>query len=361
MREPYAHPVMPRANHDELARQNAVASIKIYMEDHVYPADKAVYERRVKPAFVRSNGRPPKDKHEVRKLMEREPTYQMWSSVARTLQEMLWDNVGACVERQLPDLIEKCRVTKPKGSLRLNPTLTIPRYNGAIDIHCMPGGYHADLTQDDVYAGALFDRGAHYYGVPIMGSPAHQVRDGAGGTWKQRTAQLCLGTIRRYYPNLRPKRILDVGCTIGGSTLAFCSAYPDAQVYGVDIAAPSLRYAHARAEAMANVVHFSQQNAEQLDFPDGSFDLVISHGLFHETSGKATRNILRECYRVLRPGGVTLHYDTQFSRGLDPHDSFMHDWDTYYNNEPFWGPLHETPVVTLMTEAGFKASDVHAC
>ena len=77
---------------------------------------------------------------------------------------------------------------------------------------------------------------------------------------------------------------------------------------------------------------------------------------YGETSAKAIRNILHECHRLLKPGGITMHYDPQFSRGLDPHDSFMHDWDAYYNAEPFWGTLHECSVLDLMAEAGFARS-----
>ena len=68
MREPFRHAMMPFANHDERAREQIVASFKIHMEDHVYPADGAVYEKRVKPGYVRSHNREPQDRHEVRKI-----------------------------------------------------------------------------------------------------------------------------------------------------------------------------------------------------------------------------------------------------------------------------------------------------
>ena len=51
----------------------------------------------------------------------------------------------------------------------------------------------------------------------------------------------------------------------------------------------------------------------------------MSHGLCHETSGKAVRNIMEEAHRLLKPGGVTMHSDPQMGRGLDAHDSYMHD------------------------------------
>ena len=64
-------------------------------------------------------------------------------------------------------------------------------------------------------------------------------------------------------------------------------------VHAIDVAAPVLRYAFARAESLEKPIHFSQQNAESTNFSDGYFDLVVSHLMMHETSSKAIRNILK--------------------------------------------------------------------
>lgn len=361
MQEPYAHEMMPLANHDEVAREQFVVSFKMHMEDNVYPFDGAVYEQRAEPGFVRDNNRAPETRQEVRRLMEDDPFCQMWSSVARNLQEMLWYNVGECVERQLPGLIEKAKstTTKTRGSLTLDPSVEIPRYNSAIDIHCMPGGYHSEVTdEDDVFAGALYDRGAYYYVLGLFGERGNKIVDAPDAFFLEGPGRNIIGYVQQEFPDLKVRRILDMGCTIGGSTRPYTEAFPDAEIHAIDIAAPVLRYGHARAEALGCGIHFSQQNAEHTNFPDGHFDLVVSHGVAHETSAKAIRNILKESHRLLRPGGVTMHSDPQFSRGLDLHDSFMHDWDTHHNAEPFWGTLHDTSVADLMTEAGFPAESV---
>jgi SAM-dependent methyltransferase len=358
MKQPFAHSMMPLATHDEAARQNFVADLKIHMEEEVYPANRLVYEHRVRPAFYRQHQRPPRDRHEVRRAMERDPFCQTWSSIARVLQEMLWDNVGETIERQLPDLIGRAKVEKPIGSLTLDPKISIPRYNSAIDIHCMPGGYGGEITADDVFAGALVDRGGYYYVLPFMGYRAHGYADAAGSPYGGAAGLNILRLLRQEFPDLKPRRILDLGCGIGRGTFPYVDAFPEAEVFAIDVAAPQVRYGHARAEAFGKRIHFSQQSAEATNFPGGYFDLVVSHGLFHETSGKAVRNIVREIHRLLTPGGVTLHSDPQLGRGLDPHDAYMHDWDTYYNNEPFWGPLHDIPPADLFGNAGFPRSSV---
>ncbi len=358
MKQPYPHPMMPLPTTDELARQNFIAGLKMHMEDNVYPGDRVAARVRVEPKFRAEHGRAPQGRVEWRHAMEEDPFVQTWSSIARTIQEMHWDTTGEIVLHNLEDLIAKSRVKKPKGSLWLDPDLKIPGYNGKIDIHCMPGGYHTDIAKDDVYAGALFDRGAYYYGLPIRGTAALGHRESRERLQRALPGYTLIDYIAQQFPDLKPKRILDVGCTIGGTTVPYKERFPDAEVYGVDIAAPSLRYAHARAEYLGVAVHFRQENAEALSFDDESFDLVVSHGLFHETSQRATPNILAESYRVLRKGGVSMHVDTQFARGLDDYEAYYWDWDTHYNAEPFWGTLHHTDARDLLADSGFDRKTI---
>jgi SAM-dependent methyltransferase len=363
MKQPFSHPMMPQAAHDELAREHFVVDLKIHMEEDVYPVDAAVYEKKALPRFKKEHGRAPADHHEVRKLMEREPSTKLWSAMARTIQEMLWDGAGNTVERQLPELISRSKIAKPLGTLALDPTLKTPRYNGEIDIHCMPGGYHTDLTEDDVFAGAIYDRGAYYYVAGLLGRAAHDIDDQPDnkfGLFLEYQGRATLAYIKERYPDLKPKRILDLGCTIGNSTLPYVDAFPDAEIFAIDVGAPSLRYAHARAEYFGKKVHYMQQSAEGTDFPDGHFDLVVSHGLLHETATQATKNILKEANRLLAPGGVTMHADPQFDIGLNLHDQFMHDWDTRNNAEPYWGKLHDQQPRDMMRDAGFPSQNAQA-
>ena len=116
------HDLLPRANHDELARQDFVHSLKLHLATRVAPGNKQVYERRAKPRFEQQAQRPPKDRHEVRHVMRDEPYYQTWSALQRTSQEMMWEAVDASVTRQLPELVERAsRPAEPLGSLHLDP------------------------------------------------------------------------------------------------------------------------------------------------------------------------------------------------------------------------------------------------
>jgi len=160
--------------------------------------------------------------------------------------------------------------------------------------------------------------------------------------------------LKEHFPALKPTRILDLGCTVGHSTLPYADAYPEAELHAIDVGAPVLRYAHARAESMGKKVHFRQENAEDLScYENESFDLIVSHILVHETSHKAMRNIMRECRRLLKPGGVVIHAETPPYRDLPAYDAFMLDWDTRNNNEPYWGASHEIEPAAIAEETGF--------
>jgi SAM-dependent methyltransferase len=341
------HELLPHATHDEQARQNFVQSLKVHLATSVSPGNKAVYEKRAKPRFERENTRVPQDRHDVRRVMKDEPYYQTWSALLRTSQEMMWDSVATSVERQLPALIERAkRNGKTSGSLTLNPSMPIPAYHTAVDIHCQPGAYHTETITDDVAAGAIYDRAVHVYAMGRLGP----MNDDLGAS--------LAAYVKHQYRNFRPHTILDMGCSVGHSTIPYVDTYPEAEVYAIEIGAPMLRYAHARAEVLGKPVHFSQQNAEHTNFADGSFDLIVSHILLHETSSTAIRNIIRECYRLLKPGGMMFHVEVPQYHGMDPYDSFILDWDTYNNNEPFWGTLHDMDLVELATGGGFAQKTV---
>jgi ubiquinone/menaquinone biosynthesis C-methylase UbiE len=275
------------------------------------------------------------------------PYFQTYASLNRVSQELLWDTVIDSVERQLPELMEKAHINgEALGTLTLDPALTPPRYVTGVDIHCMPGGYTHEARADDLAVGAVYDRGVFVYSKGMMGP----LNDDIGRS----TSNYLL----KRFPDFKPKRILDLGCTVGHSTLPYVDAYPDAEVYAVDVGAPLLRYGHARAEYLGKRVHFSQQNAEHTNFPDGHFDLIVSHILFHETSGKGLPAIMKETNRLLAPGGMAVHADLPSFENLRGYDQFILDCETYYNNEPFWGAMLERDQIAESVKAGFNPDHV---
>ena len=346
MQQQAQHEFLVTGSHDDYNRQGYIGALRMFVLQELAGGMEEVYDHRVEPAFEQENGRKPEDGREVLRAMMADSYGQTWSSMIRTCQEMIWDSVAVPVQKAQPDLNRRIKDLKPGlGTLTLNPEVEVPRYVSASDIHCMPGNYHTERVEDDVSQGALFDRGLYLY----QGGFAGPLCESNGLT----QAEL----IKRRWADFKPKRILDIGCTIGNNTLPYADVFPDAELHAIDVAAPCLRYGHARAETLGKAVHFHQMNAEDLDFEDESFDLVVSCILFHETSRPAVRNIFKECHRVLRPGGLTLHMEIPRSKDLSPYGTFPLNWDTHYNNEPFMIGWMNTDVREVCERAGFSTDN----
>ncbi|MGP3923750.1 bifunctional 2-polyprenyl-6-hydroxyphenol methylase/3-demethylubiquinol 3-O-methyltransferase UbiG [Streptomyces sp. 8N616] len=105
--------------------------------------------------------------------------------------------------------------------------------------------------------------------------------------------------------NLAGARVLDVGC--GGGLLAEEFAKAGAAVTGVDPSAESLEAARMHAAPSGLKIDYRHGTAEELAFPDASFDLVYCCDVLEHVSDVDAS--VGEAARVLKPGGYYL-YDT---------------------------------------------------
>jgi ubiquinone/menaquinone biosynthesis C-methylase UbiE len=342
------HGVFPEPSHDEAARFNFLAGFNKYMATVLGTGNKLAYDRRVLPAFVKEHGREPEHRHEIRHAMNKDPWHRYWSALKRNSMEMRQQNGRAMVLRQLDELDAKARqYNEGRDTLRLDPSVPVPRYQSAVDIHCMPGSYHGEERPGDVSAGANYDCGIFATTAGGLGA----LTDGGG--------QALVEWIKRERPGWNPRRILDIGCTIGHNIVPLAQAFPDCEVIAIDTAAPSLRYGHARAQSLGvRNLHFVQKNAEDLsEYPDGHFDWVQTTMFLHETSGTALPRIIGEGARVLAEGGLMLHLEQpQYSDAMPLYEQFIRDWDAFNNNEPFWSSMHALHLEDIMDQAGLPKS-----
>ncbi len=344
------HGVSPQPSHDEAARFNFLANLNKYLSGTLGPGNKIAYDTCVLPGFVAQYGRQPVDRFEIRHAMNRDPHHRFWSALKRNSMEMRQQNGRAMVLRQLDELDARAsQYNQGRDTLELDPAVSVPRYQSAIDIHCMPGSYHGEERPGDVSAGANYDCGIFATTAGGLGA----LSDGGG--------QALVEWARRERPGWEPQRILDIGCTVGHNIVPLALAFPQCEVIAIDTAAPSLRYAHARAQSLgATNIRFVQASAEDLSrWGDDSFDWVQTTMFLHETSGTALPRIIGEGYRVLRPGGLMLHLEQpQYSDAMPLYEQFIRDWDAFNNNEPFWSAMHALDLKAIMRDAGFAAEDL---
>ena len=101
------------------------------------------------------------------------------------------------------------------------------------------------------------------------------------------------------FVNSKHLRVLEVGCGLGTDGAQFAKA--GANYTGIDLTQAAVDLAKKRFELFDLPGTFRVADAERLDFPDNSFDLVYSHGVLHHTPD--TAGAIREIHRILRPGG----------------------------------------------------------
>jgi ubiquinone/menaquinone biosynthesis C-methylase UbiE len=102
------------------------------------------------------------------------------------------------------------------------------------------------------------------------------------------------------------QRVLDLGCGTATLTLLVERLHPDARVTGVDGDPKVLEIARRKVEAAGSRIGLDRGLAYELQYPDASFDRVLSSMVFHHLTPQHKLQTLREVARVLAPGG-SLH------------------------------------------------------
>ena len=105
-------------------------------------------------------------------------------------------------------------------------------------------------------------------------------------------------------------QLLEVGCGSGALSIRAALTWPEAKVTGMDYWGAVYNYSkalcekNAASEGVASRCVFRHGDANHLDFPDESFDAVISNYVYHNVMGADKQALLLETLRVLKKGGV---------------------------------------------------------
>jgi SAM-dependent methyltransferase len=135
-----------------------------------------------------------------------------------------------------------------------------------------------------------------------------------------------LELIRRYAP-LEGRRVLDIGCGLGMYVRAF-RRFTD-EAYGVE-------YDRERAvEAGRDLPNIVQSAAEDLPFPDNSFDVVLLHEMIEHVADD--RQTIREAHRVTKWGGSIVIFAPNRLFPFETHGAYLPGRGYVFGNIPFVG------------------------
>ncbi|MBD2571111.1 class I SAM-dependent methyltransferase [Anabaena lutea] len=154
-----------------------------------------------------------------------------------------------------------------------------------------------------------------------------------------------------------PKDILDLGCSVGMSTFALQTVYPQAKITGLDLSPYFLAVANYRSQQRQAKINWVHGAAESTGLPDQSFDLVSIFLMCHELPQSATRNILAEARRVLRPGGHLAIMD------MNPKSEIYKKMPTYIltllkSTEPYLDEYFSLDIEQALVAAGFQTPNI---
>ena len=204
-----------------------------------------------------------------------------------------------------------------------NPNLIYPHYYSSQNFHGIEGGYLKP-------------------GAAVSYDPITQYVLPPNETWvRQALIDRIQGT---------PRRILDLGCGTGSTTLLLKQAFPHAQVIGLDLSPYMLVMAEYKARAAGLEIQWCHGNAQATGFLDASFELVTASLLFHETPSTVSQSILQEAFRLLTAGGEVLILDGNQKTLCQA------DWLTEIFEEPYIKEYAAGSVDAWMGAAGFEAA-----
>jgi ubiquinone/menaquinone biosynthesis C-methylase UbiE len=268
------------------------------------------------------------------------PVVQTWQRFMRSAQEMMWRRTRASFGGDVDahDALLKDWESKGPGKLTYDPDFKVPDW-ARREIHLQPGGY-----TDDVLSGVVY-----HYGTKIF-YQGYNDQDELHAEVVDLTAIPDDGKV---------ENIVEIGCGVGQATVQFKRRFPDANVVGLDVGLPVLRYAHMRSAKLGSDVEYVQALAEAMPFADGSQDVVMSYIFFHEMPVEVMKGVLRDVHRVLRPGGKfsIFEFPSHGATPLPPMMRFMIDYDSRDNCEPYSVGFVYSDFRGILAEAGFEVSD----
>ncbi len=347
-----------RPNHDEAARQAFVGSFKGYVNFTVERELARLFDEEIAPGQLQQAGKAITTRAVAEQALADNPLYALWASLTFHSQNLMWDSVQQTTDRTISQQVEtyEALAASPArlGTIALQEQLVVKAPVSTTEIHRQPGGYWRERRPNDLEAALNYSGTVDLYrNAKGMGVGGKQGSDSIG--------RFVAAVARRMAPDLDPAAILDMGCGTGEQTLGYKREFPQADVTGIDCARPFVRFAHGLAEAEGLALHFAEMDAGATGFAAESFDLIVSIIMFHETSKAQVRDILSECWRLIRPGGLVLHLDVPYQPDRMPLiKQVTNHWQVRHNGEPFWSGFAGLDMKQEAIAAGFDPAHAFA-
>jgi len=305
---------------DEKARTNFALYLRRRWSDVLYPALVQEYQHRVK-------GETGPHAAKVEETITDLTVYPWFAWMERGAQKFLWRTVSDIIAAHPEEALDGA---DDKAELELDPSFQLPEWYREWDIHVQPGGAWRNGASARIY-----ELGAK---LVMMGE-----NDEYG---------FHNSFIETALPKRAYKRIADLGCGFGKSTLPFKKYFPEADVIGIELSAPCLQLAHRKAKSQQLNIHFRQADACATKLEAQSCDLVTATMLIHEIPEGKLQPFFDEAARILEPGGILRVLD--FLKTGQPVRDVVMEQHGARNNEPFMPPMMNADTTGMCEKAGLN-------
>ena len=165
--------------------------------------------------------------------------------------------------------------------------------------------------------------------------------------------------IKSYFDDIHttlPKKILDVGCSIGISTEFLYRDFRDiSSVDGIDLSPYFIALADYRAENQKLKIDYTHGNAENTPYIENTYNLIVCNFVFHELPEQAASDIMDELYRILAYDGVLVIVDMD-PKHLDKtlNNNIFRKW-AFESTEPHIYNYYLRDTKNMMAKCGLRS------
>ncbi len=149
-------------------------------------------------------------------------------------------------------------------------------------------------------------------------------------------------------------KVLDVACGTGRTLKNMRTTLPKASLFGVDLSPAYLRKANQLlSENPRELPQLSHANAEDLPHPDNFFHGLSCVFLFHELPGFARQQVIDECFRVTKPGGIFIICDSMQLSDSPEFEVMLNNFSVMFH-EPYYQDYVRDNLGERLEKAGFE-------